>query len=223
MQYTGGKNQYGFYQKIINLIPKHNTYIETHLGSGAIMRFKKLADKNIGIDINKQIIDDFESCKNIELICGNSLEFLQNNDFTGNEFIYADPPYLVNTRQSKKKLYKYDYTDNQHQELLQILVSIDSNIMISGYNSQLYNRVLQSWNKVTIPIKTRSGKIVDEVLWMNYDTPKILHDYSYVGNNYRERSRIKKKTNRWLKNLIALPEIERNTIISAINNYSYTA
>ena len=36
MTYPGGKGGNGFYQKIINLIPPHDVYIETHLGGGAI-------------------------------------------------------------------------------------------------------------------------------------------------------------------------------------------
>jgi site-specific DNA-adenine methylase len=226
MRYIGGKNQYGFYQKIINLIPKHEVYIETHLGSGAIMRFKKPAKNNIGIDIDQKAINNFKSQKNMDLICGDSLNFLKGHNFTGDEFIYSDPPYLINTRQSKKKLYKYDYTTKQHEELLQALININCNIMVSGYESSLYNDMLSSWNKINIPVKTRSGKIVNEILWMNYNKPKKLHDYNYIGNNYRERERIKRKTKRWINNLFTLPDIERNAIISAINDlhsqkYSY--
>ena len=38
MAYPGGKNGAGVYQTLINLIPPHDTYIETYLGGGAIMR-----------------------------------------------------------------------------------------------------------------------------------------------------------------------------------------
>jgi len=42
--YPGGKGGSGVYQKIINLIPPHDVYIETHLGGGSIMR---LARENV--------------------------------------------------------------------------------------------------------------------------------------------------------------------------------
>ena len=35
MRYPGGKGGAGVYQTIINNIPPHDTYIETHLGSFA--------------------------------------------------------------------------------------------------------------------------------------------------------------------------------------------
>ena len=50
MNYPGGKGL--LYQKFINLMPLHEVYIETHLGGGAIMRNKRPARRNIGIDID---------------------------------------------------------------------------------------------------------------------------------------------------------------------------
>ena len=37
MSYLGSKAASGVYQKIIAEMPPHDTYIETHLGSGAVM------------------------------------------------------------------------------------------------------------------------------------------------------------------------------------------
>lgn len=34
MKYNGGKGASGVHQQIINKMPKHSTYIETHLGGG---------------------------------------------------------------------------------------------------------------------------------------------------------------------------------------------
>ena len=41
MNYPGGKG--GVYQRLINLMPPHDVYIETHLGGEAIIRNKKPA------------------------------------------------------------------------------------------------------------------------------------------------------------------------------------
>ena len=54
MRYPGGKGK--TYQHIINLMPSHDVYIETHLGSGAVMRHKKPAKKNIGIDADASVL-----------------------------------------------------------------------------------------------------------------------------------------------------------------------
>jgi DNA adenine methylase len=54
MNYPGGKG--GVYQKLINIMPPHEVYIETHLGGGAIMRNKRPAKINIGIEIDPKVI-----------------------------------------------------------------------------------------------------------------------------------------------------------------------
>jgi len=53
MTYPGGKNGSGVYQRIINLMPPHDLYIEPFLGSGAVMRLKRPARLNIGLDLEE--------------------------------------------------------------------------------------------------------------------------------------------------------------------------
>jgi DNA adenine methylase len=50
MTYYGGKNGSGVYQKIISLMPKHRLYAEPFLGHGAILRNKKEAEFNFGVE-----------------------------------------------------------------------------------------------------------------------------------------------------------------------------
>ena len=219
MQYYGGKNIHGFYQKIINLIPKHRVYIETHLGSGAIMRFKKPAQSNFGVEIDPQVLERTKrniSNKNINLICQDAVQFLKSYSFVGDEFIYCDPPYLKYTRKSKFCTYQYEYNEQQHQELLKMLTRLPCKIMISGYYSELYMRWFNGWSITNFIVRTRGGGMGEEYLWMNYEQPTELHDYRYVGRNFRERERIKKKVNRWKNKLDTLPTLERKAILSAL-------
>jgi DNA adenine methylase len=51
--YFGSKATSGLCQAIIALMPPHDTYIESHLGGGAIMKRKPPALRNIGIDLNE--------------------------------------------------------------------------------------------------------------------------------------------------------------------------
>jgi hypothetical protein len=57
---------------------------------------------------------------------------------------------------------------------------------------------------------------------MNYPTPVALHDYRYLGDNFRERERIKRKANRWVAKLQNMPVLERQALLSAIDTHNRT-
>src|SRR5919109_36689 len=100
MSYLGSKAASGAYQAIIAAMPPHDTYIETHLGSGAVMKHKPLALRSIGIDIDSEVIKRFGSMAGIELHQGDALAFLRQFDYrtAGRVLVYADPPYVHSTR-----------------------------------------------------------------------------------------------------------------------------
>ena len=52
MGYFGSKATSGLCQPIIAMMPPHDTYIETHLGGGALMRRKPAALHNCGFRSN---------------------------------------------------------------------------------------------------------------------------------------------------------------------------
>lgn len=61
MGYPGGKNGAGVYQRIINLMPPHDVYIEPFLGGGAVMRLKRPARLNIGLDLVDSAVSAMEA------------------------------------------------------------------------------------------------------------------------------------------------------------------
>lgn len=217
MNYPGGKG--GVFQKIINLMPPHDVYIETHLGGGAIIRNKRPASRNIGIDIDPQTIKMWtdNDQTDFELIRNDAVTYLKGYKFTGRELVYCDPPYLRETRKKSSRLYKYEYTKEQHEELLNVIKSLPCSIMISGYESQLYKEHLKGWNTYSFKAGCQHG-IAIEWIWMNYPAPEELHDYRYLGNSFRERERIKKKTKRWAGKLKAMPVLERQALLYAMQS-----
>lgn len=78
--------------------------------------------------------------------------------------IYADPPYLMNTRM--KNMYKYEMTDEQHKELLEALLQHKGPAMISGYDNDIYNKYLKNWNKYQINNLAEHGIKRIETLWI---------------------------------------------------------
>ena len=116
----GSKATSGLCQPIIAVMPPHDTYIETHLGGGAIMKRKPPALCNIGIDLNPRALADFDCDYPVQLIQDCAHRFLAEYDYQGRELIYCDPPYLLHTRTSKRR-YRFDYREQDHIELLSLL------------------------------------------------------------------------------------------------------
>jgi hypothetical protein len=235
--YPGGKNGSGVFQTIINLMPPHPVYIEPFLGGGAIMRLKRPAALNIGIDLDSAVIarmrdaaggivssgDADRNAKSSDggpparfrLLKENALEFLRSYKFTGEELVYCDPPYMHETR-TRKDLYQFEMSDAQHVELLKIVRSLPCRVMISGYWTRLYAKKLSDWSSTTFQAVTRSGRVATEWLWFNFPEPVALHDYRYLGANFRERERIKRKKLRWANRLNTMPTLERRALLSAL-------
>lgn len=226
MNYPGGKNANGTYQVIINQIPPHTRYVELFLGSGAIIRNKILAkDANIGIEIDPKVIQAQWSTPKpeITIISGSAFDWLKKNMYAGKKtFIYADPPYPINCRSGQKAIYDYELTDEQHTALLELLIKIPANIAISTYKNELYTSMLQAagWRLLEFDAMTLGGHATEQ-LWCNYPEPTELHDYRFIGKNFTDRQRIHRKINRHINKLIALPILERNAIIDAINGSKY--
>lgn len=215
MHYPGGKGT--FFQRLINLMPGHEVYIETHVGSAAVLRHKRPARISIGVDLDPQVIAARVS-ENLgaDFVVADAVKFLSEYAFDGNELIYADPPYLRETRRSPRRLYACEYTYAQHEELLNTLLRLPCAVMISGYSSDLYFRRLHGWRTVSFEVTTRSGRRATEYVWMNYPPPTRLHDYQFLGNGFRERERIQRKTARWVARLQRLDMHERHALMVAI-------
>ena len=136
MGYFGSKATSGLCQPLIAMMPPHDTYIETHLGGGAIMRRKPAALHNIGIDRDARALGEFECDYRVELIHGCAHRFLSEYAFEGSELLYSDPPYLRHTRTSKHR-YRFDYEEADHVELLELLKGVPCQVMVSGYRWQV--------------------------------------------------------------------------------------
>ena len=151
MGYFGSKATSGLCQPIIAMMPPHDTYIETHLGGGALMRRKPAALRNIGIDRDARALDGFECDYPVELTHGCAHRFLSEYAFEGSELIYSDPPYLRRTRTSKHR-YRFDYEEADHVELLELLKAVRCQVMVSGYRSALYEERLAGWRRVELQV-----------------------------------------------------------------------
>jgi len=216
--YPGGKAQPGIYQRIINQMPPHRVYIEAFLGGGAVMRAKRPAVVNIGIDLDSAAIAGFSDKipGDRQLIEGDGIGFLESYAWRGDELVYCDPPYLFSTRREHRPIYRCELEEKDHLRLLAIAKRIAAPVIISGYWSKMYARELTGWRTISFQAVTRGGSLATEWLWMNYAEPAELHDYQYLGESFRERERIKRKINRWVARLEKMPILERRALAAAL-------
>ena len=156
MGYFGSKATSGLCQPLIAMIPPHDTYIETHLGGGAIMKRKPAALRNIGIDRDARALDAFECDYPVELVHGCAHRYLAEFEFQGSELVYSDPPYLKRTRTSRRR-YRFDYEEADHVALLEVLKGMPCQVMVSGYPSTLYEERLRGWRSVEWQVMNQGG------------------------------------------------------------------
>ena len=268
MSYPGGKAAAGVYQRLINLMPPHETYIEAFLGGGAVLLNKRPAPLNVGIDVDGAAlrgvagrlpvpcrtvtggdgirnasssvaglasiagndgccpgnIDAADDCgRRWRLLHTDALAWLRGRTWTGRELVYLDPPYLMHTRSSSRRLYAFEPSmdgagcdESWHVDLLALALGLPCMVMVSGYWSELYADLLAGWSSVAFTARDRAGNWHEERVWMNYPEPVALHDYAHLGENYRERERIKRKRLRWRRRLRAMDVLERRAILAEL-------
>lgn len=231
--YFGGKGASGTYQTIINFIRPHDILIIPFLGHCAVTRYIKRCKGTVVFDTDINVVTSWKKMNlaGIEIFNSCGIEFLE--DLARSTYypfpcdqrivIYLDPPYPLSSRKSQKPVYKNELTDYDHIRILENLKLINSkfghkvDILISTYKNYIYSELLKGWILHKFKSTTRRGTAI-EYLYMNFANEEgILHDYSFIGKDYRQRERIKKKINRWVSRLNSLPNFEKNAILNAMD------
>jgi DNA adenine methylase len=218
MPYPGGKAGAGVYQRLICMIPPHRVYVEPFLGGGAVMKHKLPAAESHGIDKSEAALVVFPPISGLRLHHGDALAWLRAFAWQGDELVYAGPPYPMATKSAERSLYDHELTDAEHAELLEILLDLPCMVMVSSYWSELYADALGAWRLEIFPAMTRGGRLAVEHVWLNFPEPFELHDYRFLGCNFRERQRIKRKQERWRRRLEEMPAHERYAMLGVLRD-----
>ncbi|GEN36109.1 SAM-dependent methyltransferase [Aneurinibacillus danicus] len=106
-----------------------------------------------------------ERLKNVQIECQPAVQIIER--YRREEvLIYADPPYLGETR--KSRMYRHEMMKpEQHEEMLKALLAHPGPVLVSGYAHALYERYLKGWRRETRIAYAESGKKRIEVLWIN--------------------------------------------------------
>lgn len=90
---------------------------------------------------------------------------------------YLDPPYLPETRDTNaRQVYRHEMSRSDHVRLLDAIREVQGMVILSGYDSDLYDLTLSTWRRIEFDATARAGNADangelskrTEVLWMNY-------------------------------------------------------
>jgi DNA adenine methylase len=220
-RYPGGKGSSGVAQKIINQMPPHKIYIEGFAGGATILKLKRPADRNIAIDLDPAAVGGLNDLKGVELYIADCLIWLAAMRPGPDALVYLDPPYLRSTRKNKDRLYNFEFwSAADHNRLVDLILGLDCMVMLSGYSNWLYSARLASWRTIQFNSMTRAGRPALETVWLNFPQPAALHDYRFLGDNYRERENFKKQQKRWRAALVKMPAARRYALLSVLEESS---
>lgn len=89
-------------------------------------------------------------------------------------FFYLDPPYIDDTK-SKTTVYNEEMDQEDHREMVDILLGIEGKAMLSGYDHEIYDKLVENgWNKMEYSkVEKMSNHYKDRVkkIWFNYSEP----------------------------------------------------
>ena len=217
MGYLGSKGQAGVWQRIISNMPPHSFYVEPFFGSGQIFRRKLPAAASVLIDADGSVFDALSESErgSAQVMVGDALAILPNLKLPADAVVYCDPPYVHSTRTSRHG-YKFEMTDDRHASLLALLQALPCRVMISGYPCELYAAALKDWRCIAYRTRTR-GRTLTECLWCNFPEPTRLHDWRFAGNNFRDRTRLKRLAARFTARLDRMPPLQRNYLLDLLD------
>lgn len=179
------------------------------------MRMKRAAMSTIGIDNDPAVIALWEKRAlppGGRLFCGDATQIIRELPLQPDDLVYSDPPYPTSCRRGGRP-YRCEMTDEQHLELLHVLRSLTCRVMISSYENPLYRRELSDWHIRSFESQTHKGK-AQELVWMNFLPGSELHDYRYVGEDYRERERFRRRRENLVRRLENADDLELNAVLA---------
>ena len=102
--------------------------------------------------------------------------FLENNSAVNvikqwdseETLFYVDPPYIASTRHGTgNRGYAFEMDDRQHVELSELLHNLKGQVVLSGYNSNIYDELYGDWKKFEKKAMADHAKPAIECIWIS--------------------------------------------------------
>ena len=112
--------------------------------------------------------------KDVQIERIDALDAIQRYD-TPNTLHYVDPPYLMSSRTGGEN-YQHEFSDEQHLELLNLLLSVQGKVVLSSYKNDLYSTTLKDWKEsrriacyANTTLQNGEKSYRQEVIWTNFN------------------------------------------------------
>lgn len=111
-----------------------------------------------------------EKLRHIQIENRDCFELFERVNTPGN-IVYFDPPYVKTARSSRNNRYHHEVKEDFHSILAQKVRNASCFVVISGYESDLYNDIFKDFLKITGPAhrSNTSKSTKQEVVWTNYE------------------------------------------------------
>ncbi|MDE7326284.1 MAG: DNA adenine methylase [Lachnospiraceae bacterium] len=128
-------------------------------------------------DLPGRIMQAAERLRGIQIENRPAAELIPRFNFK-NVLVYADPPYMLDTRHGKQ--YQCEMEEEDHNVLLDILMAHKGPVLLSGYDSALYNDRLRGWHKEENISYSQICSKKREILWMNFEPVKQISMFEWM-------------------------------------------
>lgn len=115
-----------------------------------------------------------ERIRSVSLECRPALEVIAQYGAFEDNLLYVDPPYVHSSRRGAR--YSHEMTDADHMELTKALSNCKAAVMVSGYQSRLYDRAFGGWHHVDLTAQSGNSleRSAHEVIWSNREVGNFL-------------------------------------------------
>jgi DNA adenine methylase len=161
-----------------------NFYIRLNMGHGFRTTGDKVGWKNDiqgrerayaaqdWVHLSEKIMQAAERLRGVQIENKAAVELIQRFNYP-NVLVYADPPYVLSTRNGKQ--YRHEMDNAAHADLLEALLAHEGPVILSGYDNPLYQEMLKDWHQEQKESRTQSLMIKTETLWMNFEPERQMN------------------------------------------------